>query len=219
MNRIGSSKRRNGPQATAAVLLWGLMATGCVYDPDAKCGEDLVLSKDGFSCGCPKGSIFTPQGCLECGKNEVAGATTCDCKKGFSRSGAGAACTKTPEPMEPTDTPAGDGGAGVTDESGNETTDEAMTCTSSEDCQGQDECRVSTGECVPYPTGLKTPCTSAADCQGFEAAYCNVGFSNVCEVNKCDVANNDCFPGFHCCDVSAFMIPDPLCIEEMYPCP
>jgi hypothetical protein len=69
------------------------------------------------------------------------------------------------------------------------------------------------------PTGLKTPCTGPADCEGFEAGYCNTGFSNVCEVNNCNIATNDCFPGFHCCDVTAFGLPAPLCIEEMYECP
>lgn len=216
MNRIGSTKRRKGPQATAALLLWGLMATGCVYDPDEPCGKDLVVSDDGFTCGCPKGTIFSPQGCTKCGKNEVAGATSCSCKEGYSRASAGAACTKTPDMPDPVP-PDGDGGM-TTDESPVDT-DEPMSCTDSSDCTAPAQCRVSTGECVPYPTGLKDPCTSAADCEGKEAGFCNLGFSNVCEVNMCDVAANNCFPGFHCCDVSALSIPDPLCIEEMYPCP
>jgi hypothetical protein len=188
------------------------MATGCVYDPDAKCGDDLILSDDGFTCECPKGAIFTPQGCIRCSKNEVAVGAACNCKPGFSRPGAGLACEKT-EPMETPDPPAGDGGATT------ETEPPAKSCSGPADCDAPDACNVNIGECVSYPTGLKNACTQASDCAGFEAAYCNVGFSNVCEVDNCDVVNNDCFPGFHCCDVTPLMLPGTLCIEEMYPCP
>jgi hypothetical protein len=70
-----------------------------------------------------------------------------------------------------------------------------------------------TGTEVP-PVGLAKPCTSAADCAGTEATYCDTFVTMGCLVEGCNLEVDDCYTGYECCDLSAFGIPLPLCIEE-----
>lgn len=64
-----------------ACLTW---AHACSYDPDDRCGD---LHEDPISgrCLCPPDRVFTFEGCVACGANEVPGALGCECAPGYAR--------------------------------------------------------------------------------------------------------------------------------------
>jgi hypothetical protein len=55
-------------------------------------------------------------------------------------------------------------------------------------------------------------CETPDDCAGTEATFCDSFMTHSCQVQGCQVDPNDCFAGFECCDLSAFGLPEPLCI-------
>ncbi len=87
-------------------------------------------------------------------------------------------------------------------------------CTSTADCEGGYVCDLSASPsyCKRPPLGAGMPCTSNDDCAGTDATYCDIFVSMTCLVENCSLDPNDCFEGSECCDLSAFGIPQPLCL-------
>jgi hypothetical protein len=218
LTRIGLNDRRKGRSAPpAALLLWGLLAAACVYDPDAKCGEGLVFYEEGARCVCPGNTIYTAEGCVKCRKNEVSNGTACECKDGFARDGASGSCKEQPMGQgvecDGTPTSCADETFNVCQVANGEpgycTTD---GCTGPSDCGGGYACDAASGVCVRPPFGMGMTCASNADCEDTAATYCDLFVSRTCLVQGCTVTPNNCFAGNDCCDLSAFGVPQPICV-------
>lgn len=201
-------------------LAWlGLTAhlmPGCLYDPDDPCSEGMEVYGDNMRCVCPEGSAYTPQGCVTCGEHEIASASGCSCEDGYSRPSADAPCVETPSglgaecdpaapmclaPYEHCE-PASDSGYCTTD-----------GCTTTDDCENGYACNAGS-VCQRPPLGQGMTCESADDCAGTEATFCELGLTHQCHVQGCQLEPNDCFPGYACCDLSMFGVPELLCVPE-----
>jgi hypothetical protein len=207
----GGAARR----AFFALLVLG--SSSCLYG-DSRCSPGQVLYNDAV-CACPEGSTFTPQGCIRCGENEVAGPTGCTCAPGFSRTSAEVACTEAPPALglecDTASAPCADphyshcqvvsGTRGYCTTSG---------CASSAECEGGYACdtRATPSYCRRRPIGLHTPCEGPETCADTEAKWCDTFMMTGCIVQGCSVASQDCFEGYQCCDLSAFGVPTPLCL-------
>jgi hypothetical protein len=88
-------------------------------------------------------------------------------------------------------------------------------CSDSSECTGGYACAldVTPSYCERPPTGQGAACESADDCASFEATYCETRQGHVCLVQGCTLGGNDCFSGWQCCDLSAFL-GAVLCIPE-----
>ena len=224
MNFFASRGGRKPKRKLAALALLGLVAGACVYDSDDRCGPHQVLYND-QRCVCEPGAALTPTGCVLCVENEVPGTSGagCECAPGFSRPAAGMACEAVPAglgtacstaaPIVPCSDPvyshceADASGAGYCTSTG---------CTSPADCTGGYACNTSgaTSFCQRPPVGLGKACTTPDDCAGTEATFCDTFQTHSCQVQGCSLAPNNCFSGFECCDLSAFGLPQPLCIPQ-----
>jgi hypothetical protein len=202
--------------AYALCLVAGWLSLSCLYDSAAPCGEKLEVYGNNDRCTCPKGSIWSATGCVQCGRNEVASATSCDCKSGYSRPAEGQACTKNPSGLGvacdktapcsggPYDTCAHSAsGAGYCTKSG---------CSATSPCDGAYACDLSTGICLRPPLGAGAACEEAADCKGTEATFCDMFVTHECLVQGCTLAPDNCFPGTECCEVQDFGISTLLCV-------
>ncbi|HEY3498591.1 MAG TPA: hypothetical protein VGK73_28065 [Polyangiaceae bacterium] len=202
------------------LIVAGRALPGCLYDPDDRCDDGMVFSEELQLCICPVGSAFTPDGCVACGEHELPGATGCECEPGFTRPATGGACQEAPEipaglgepcdPAAPACTspfdhcePAPAGGYCT-----------STGCASNDDCQGGYVCNTVSSACQKPPVGLGQACTTDADCAGNEATYCDAFVSHACQVQGCNPDADNCFAGFECCDLSAFAVPQPLCIPQ-----
>lgn len=193
-------------------------APGCLYDPDQPCGPDMVAYGDNLRCVCPEGSVSTADGCVACGAHEVASGTACMCEPGYSRATPSAPCIETPSGLgaecDPSSNacvdpyphcePAEGGGYCTT-----------AGCTTNEECEGGYACNANS-VCQRPPVGLGMSCTTPADCAGTEATYCDTFVTQSCQVQGCEFAPDNCFSGFQCCDLSAFGLPQPLCVPQGY---
>jgi hypothetical protein len=79
-----------------AVASIALVANSCVFDPDARCDENMELLGDATKCVCSEGYALSEGGCVKCRSHEVAGAEGCECEPGYTRSSAGR-CVEQPE--------------------------------------------------------------------------------------------------------------------------
>lgn len=265
---------------TASLPLACGLVGACAYDDSNPCGDDLEVYGDNVRCVCPEGSIFTPEGCVECGKNEMVSGSACVCEEGFSRPSADESCEKAPTRLgsecDPSDDsacddpyphcePAESSGYCTTDdcesdddcEDGYTCNDDSVCerpmeteppvpwgtecdpsdsiceapyahcepagssgyctindCESSEDCEEDYACNANS-VCQRPPSGLGTACTVPEDCEGNEASYCDP-FVMSCQVQGCNLDNDDCFVGYECCDLSTVGVAEPLCIPEGY---
>ena len=207
--------------AAAFFALLGVLPSACVYDASDRCGPNQVMYKD-LRCICDEQSApnATNTGCEVCSGDEVPSATGCVCKPGYARpdaagecelvpTGLGAACDVTAPccDAEFSHCEAGTDGSGYCTSTG---------CTSADECTGGYACdaTVTPSVCRRPPVGLGTSCASAADCAGTEATYCDTFKTHSCQVEGCSLAPNDCFSGFECCDLSAFNVPQPLCVAQ-----
>lgn len=215
----GASRLRPGNLAVLLALV-GLLPAGCVYDSSNRCGPHEVLYGDSSRCVCDSSSVSTPSGCVPCGEHELASATGCVCETGFAKPSPDAACEEAPtalgEPCSdsmPCTDATFDYCATGADGSGYCTTSD---CADSEECSNGYVCDTSASPsyCQRPPVGAGMSCTSDADCAGTEATFCDTVVQHVCLVQGCDVSANDCFSGTECCDLSAFGIPEPICIPE-----
>jgi hypothetical protein len=217
-------------RTVACLALFGI-APGC-YDKNDLCGPLMEASPDGLLCNCVENATVKGNTCecIEtafpnkkgecelCPDGEVGTKTGCDCAPGLTRNddgdceGAkiGATCASDGECTA--DFPHCELPAGY--------------CTKL-DCADSAECGSTGYACMPVagdntqtycrraPTGLAKACTSADDCAGTEATYCNP-FTSLCDVENCNLAANDCYDGFVCCDLSAFGTPQPICTPPAY---
>jgi hypothetical protein len=206
---------------TLALLLLGLPMLSCVYDADAPCGDEFKL-KDGL-CVCREGFVLKDEGCVTCGRNEIARATGCECRAGTVRPGAGQACQAIP------DSPIGQGVSCSEDSPCEEATFDhcrseaegvgyctTTGCSSAGDCEGGYTCDLSLSPslCRRPPVGAGQACASPDDCAGTDALWCDVVVSQTCLVQGCSLDPDNCFTGTECCDLSAFGVPEPLCLTE-----
>ncbi len=193
-----------------------LLATSCVLDSDDRCSDGQYLYEDGV-CVCEEGSLYTPQGCVRCGENEVAGAGECTCAEGYERSGS--QCV----PAAPADGLGEECSAEMACDSEGfqycQLTDDGGYCTrtgcsSADDCPGSYDCDAAADPpyCRRPPIGLGEACSTQADCADGEAKFCDMVVSNTCLQQDCSLADQDCFGGQQCCDLSSFGVPVPVCL-------
>lgn len=193
--------------------LAGFAPSACLYDHSHICGDGQVVYGDDELCVCPANAVFTNNGCVACGEHEVPGATSCDCEPGYTRAGAGQPCTEAPMGLGAACDPAASTCAAPFDQciaaaSGGYC---SSSCTSSDDCTGGYACNADS-VCERPPSGLNTPCSTDADCAGTDATFCDTFMHHACLVQGCSPTANDCFSGYDCCDLSAFGLPQPLCV-------
>jgi hypothetical protein len=203
------------------VLCAGLAAViaGCVYDADDRCGPGQLLY-DESRCICAEGAVLTAQGCVPCAENEVVGGSACVCAEGFWRPTADTTCQAVPSALgvacDVTGAPCSDPSYNLcfaaTGTAGYCTSE----CTTSEECAGGYVCDAVAAPpyCRRPPTGFGRACATDADCASTEATYCESSTLYQCVVRDCSPANQDCFPGTQCCDLSQFGVPAPLCLPN-----
>jgi hypothetical protein len=211
--------RRKYRPAVALFALLGALPSACVYDSSDRCGPNEVMYED-LRCVCDAFSAATATGCERCEADEVPGAMGCECKPGYTKPDAESACAPAPmglgaacdattacEDPEFNHCEAGADGKGYCTKT---------DCASPEDCSGGFACdaAVTPSVCRRPPLGLAMSCTSDADCAGTEATYCDTFQSHSCLVQGCSVTPDNCFTGWDCCDLSAFGVPQPICIPE-----
>jgi hypothetical protein len=179
--------------AAALFALLGAMPSACVYDASDRCGPNQVMYED-LRCVCDANSTPTATG---------------ECEPAIK--GQGAPCDAT-NPTSCSDPEfnycqAGANGSGYCTKTG---------CASTDDCSNGYACdlAVTPSVCRRPPVGLSMSCTSDADCAGTEATYCDTFQTHSCLVQGCSVAPDNCFTGWDCCDLSAFGVPQPICIPE-----
>jgi hypothetical protein len=155
---------------TLAALALGLIASGCLVDSDAPCGDSLIENSAG-ACVCRNGEVPGDAGCAPCGENERVAGGQCVCAEGFTRASATASCEEvTGEPAcSGPDCPA-EGG-----------------CASSADCAAPLLCDLyDTGECIDPPAGLGQAC----------ARYSSL----TCVIQGCKEDGGRCPGDMQCCD-------------------
>lgn len=188
------------------------------------CGANEVTSPTG-SCQCAPnfGRSEPTAACTPCGQNETTGATgACECKAGFGRTSPQEPCVRFSAlglECDTQATPCADatysychaasGTAGYCTSQG---------CATSADCEGGYTCStaISPSYChQPFSAavGVGKPCTTDADCAGTEATYCDLFVTFGCLVQGCTLAPDNCPTGYECCDLSAYMVPQPLCVS------
>lgn len=64
------------------------------------------------------------------------------------------------------------------------------------------------------PRGLGASCSSHDDCADYDATYCESIQLGQCLVRGCQLAPDDCYQGWECCDLSSFGFQDTLCLPE-----
>jgi hypothetical protein len=217
-NALGASITRYG-RIAALFAVFGVLPGGCVYDSSNRCGPHQVMYGDSLRCVCDSTSAYSATGCTPCGEHEVPGPAGCACEPGYAKPAAGAACSEVPmglgspcstsepcaDPTFAVCAPGADGSGYCTN-----------ACAAAEDCSGGYACNTSAAEsfCQRPPTGTGVSCTSDADCAGTESTYCDSFVTHACLVQGCTVSPNDCFSGTECCDLSAFGVPQPICVAQ-----
>lgn len=194
---------------------------GCV-----PCGEHEVPGPNGCLCAPGFSRSNDDEVCVACGPNEMAGTDGCECTSGYARASADAEC----EPCGTDETiPCASGAQGAAcDPAQNPCTDSTHDychvaegragyctvdgCTEGGDCTGGYGCDAG-GVCLKPPEGMGSACASPADCAGTEATFCDVVVTRTCLVEGCAVDGDDCFPGYVCCDLSAFGLPTTICAQ------
>lgn len=216
------SARAGRARLRVALGLTGAVLGSCVYDSSDRCGDHQVIWGDNVRCVCDEGSAWTQSGCVRCGKHEVPGANGCICEEGYARAAETEPCKEVP---------AGQGVAcdttsatACTDPDNNYCQVVSGTtgyctkvgCTGPDDCEGGYACDTTKTPqvCLKPPVGIGKPCESDADCAGTEATYCDTFQNHACLVQGCTLEPDNCFPGWECCDLTAFGFPAPLCIPE-----
>lgn len=211
------TRERGGWLGIAALALLAQAMPGCIYDSDNRCGDGMELDSAQGLCVCAAGYAYTPTGCVKCGEHEVTSANGCVCEDGFSRPTADAACVETPSGLGLACDPAASTCAAPYDHCEPSSGADAGYCTSScatsDDCTGGYACNADS-VCQRPPVGLNKSCTSPDDCAGTEATFCDTFQTHACQVQGCQLDPNNCFVGYECCDLSAFGLPEPLCVPQ-----
>lgn len=191
----------------AGLILPAATITSCAYDGDNRCGQGQTYSDELTRCVCSSGFAHTPDGCIECGKNETPAGASCACKSGYVRPRPQAACEREPAAQPPS----GDGGSALPDGDAGSTDG---TCTENDDCEEGQACHIGNAACMSPPPGLGKTCASDVDCAGSGAEHCDIFFTQTCQEKNCSFDPDSCFVGTECCDLSAFGLAEPLCVPE-----
>jgi hypothetical protein len=213
---VGMPPRSKSRYAAALFALLGALPSACVYDASDRCGPNQVMYEN-QRCVCDEHSARTETGCVLCGTDEVPGATGCACKPGYSKPEPSGVCVLGLGTPCDASTPCSDAKfdhcEAVADDTGYCTD---TGCSSSADCTGGYACdaEVTPSVCRRPPLGSGMSCTSAADCAGTEATYCDAFKTHSCLVEGCSLTPDDCFSGTECCDLSAFGVPEPVCVAQ-----
>jgi hypothetical protein len=184
------------------------------------CGVNEVSGQSGCVCAPGFGRSSASAPCAACGPNAITNASgACECSSGYVATatgceaiatGLGAACAEGSKPCTDAtystchSAPPAEGYCTKTG------------CTVATDCSDGYACDTSAAPayCRRPPSGAGAPCTSSADCASGEATYCDTYASHSCLVQGCSLAPDNCFPGTECCDLSAFGVPQPLCVPQ-----
>lgn len=200
---------------TVSIVTLGmqLLLHACAYyDPDDKCGPNMVFNEDAHICVCDSDSIKVGGGCDRCPEGKEPAGDKCACPAGMKEDedgecakipGLGDACEESSECEDP-----------VYDYCGKQGDDTAGICT--EQCENDGDCddtyTCADWEATPYCrqfTSVAAACTNDGPddpaCDG-DADYC---FRGQCYVRGCtptpDHATDDCPRDRKCCDVSAIV--------------
>ncbi len=195
--------------------LMALVSPACLYDADEPCGGGLQYDRQNERCVCPPDSVYSASGCVACKEHELPSASGCVCEQGYARSTPDAACVAVPQGLGASCDPAASLCAAPYDhcEAGASGGYCTSACTSSDQCSGGYACNAQS-VCQRPPAGLGQSCESPDDCAGTEATFCDTFQTHACQVQGCRLDPNDCFAGFECCDLSAFGLPQPLCVPQ-----
>jgi hypothetical protein len=213
------------PRISAACLLLGFAAlggaSGCLYDAGDRCdpGQSYDPNSDLCICAAGTNTVTGDHGCVPCGDNQVAMNDACVCADGYQAAsggtcvivpkGLGDSCKADAECTDPTfDSCQMDGDAGYCTSTG---------CAADADCSGGYACNTALTPtlCERPPTGQGMSCTSASDCAGTEATYCETFVAHTCFVEGCSLTDDDCFPGYACCDLgplSGGLVKKQICV-------
>lgn len=126
--RAGLTRRRVR-RAARGSLAFGVgvcMVSACLYDPNERCGDNLVDGPDEGICVCPAGKVQTANGCVECGPHEEVVGNSCVCEDGYVKNDAG--------DCEEAGGAGGAGGDSGTDGGGGLPMGLGMSCSSNDDC-------------------------------------------------------------------------------------
>jgi hypothetical protein len=217
--KTNRANRSRGAKSAIFALLAGaaLAFVACTIDSNNRCDDREVLYGD-TRCVCAEGFAMSDHGCVSCGDHEIAGPSGCGCAEGYARASAQAACV--PKPSGQGD--ACDGTTACPDPvyshcqitAGASGYCTSTGCASSANCTGGYACDATGAPafCKRPPIGAGKACTSTADCAETEATFCETFMTHQCLVQGCTVAPNNCFEGMQCCDLSAFGLPQPICI-------
>lgn len=206
--------------AGLVAAVW-LLALGCIYDPNQRCGPAQHLS-DNSTCACDDGFVLVGEICAPCPTHEVWEAGVCVCVDGYTRQqgsglcvkgGAGTRCdpagaaTDCTDARFPTCRARGTAGLGYC----------TKTCGTDSDCPHGFACdnAAKPPTCKSAAVGEGDPCSSGDDCKGKDASYCEVALLQQCIVPGCAVSNPlTCSEGYVCCDVRSLGLNLTLCVPE-----
>ncbi len=196
-------------------------------DPAAACvpcaPTEVTGPTGACQCAAGYGRSEPTAACVACGENETTGATgACECMTGFGRTTPQDPCVRFTALGLECDTQANP----CTDAtfnychaaSGTQGYCTTQGCTSSDECLGGYTCSTAISPSYCHQpgsaaVGLGKACTSDADCAGTEATYCDLMLTHACLVQGCSLTADNCPTGYECCDMSALMVPQPLCLS------
>ncbi len=211
----GQVLETNGTETCVCASGYAATSTGCML-----CGKDEQPGVAGCVCKAGYGRASAAAACVACGENEVTNATgACECVSGFAKASPEAACAVVSAGLgadcDSAATPCTDATynychtvsatAGYCTKQG---------CASDADCTAGYACDLTStpAYCRRPPVGFGKVCTSDADCAGTEATYCDLFVTKSCLVQGCTLTPDNCFTGTECCNLSAYGIPQPLCV-------
>ncbi len=192
-----------------------MVEPACLYDADQRCGDGLEYDSKDMRCVCPSGTVYAATGCVACQEHELASPAGCVCEEGYSRPTSDAACAPAPQGLGAECSPSSSSCAAPFDhcEPSGDSGYCTASCASSADCEGGYACNTES-ICQRPPAGLGQSCETPDDCAGTEATFCDTFQTHSCQVQGCQLDPNNCFAGYECCDLSAFGLPQPLCVPQ-----
>jgi hypothetical protein len=199
-----------------ARLSLGLLALGCAYDAEQRCGKNQVLDGRG-RCGCTPDTVLVGQECLPCPAGEEVSAGKCSCVAGTQRNPEGLCVpSQAGESCNPQASTCSESFPYCHAKSAEAGYCTSTGCTSPAQCPEGYACRLeaSPAYCERPPVGLGRSCQGTEDCAGTEATFCDTYLSFQCIVQGCSISDDDCFSGWDCCDFTTLGLNDTLCVPE-----
>lgn len=182
-------------------VLVGVVAGGCVYNADSRCGPAMTFVDSASACVCDNNAVPIVGGCRPCADDEIASGAVCMCAAGQTKNadnicvtiaGLGDVCDAATMPC--TDATYSYCAAGTCTE----------RCTTNADCDSAYTC--ATWEPQPYCRtfeGLGASCVTSADCSG-DANFCDTFQTHSCGIAGCSLTADDCPRDSQCCDFSSY---------------